>query len=628
VQNSFIYGDTVSFTRGRHSFRFGGEYRRHQMNGNLQEDKHGRIRPDSWFQFLTVGFKDPADRNRARQINDIILNYGQTIRGYRMSDANLFLAHDWKVSSNFTLNLGVRWEYFGFPYEVNGMLSSMDYPAALASGKAADGFLFASNFNPESVPGATEQEIRYADSRSIQEGDFNNIMPRFGFAWSPGGNKAFVVRGGYGMFYERISGGFANSLRMSAPFMREAQYSDLGNYNQWPSDVAAMPFPAFSIGFDDGDPQLEGSNAPGQEFEAFETQNIDPKLATPYMQQWSLNLQWEFTKDWLFEIGYTGSKGTKLLQIANANMGVDVDTIGFLPRPGVPGGGFIGNYYDIVDDEFVSQKAPPSWCDTSDDPGDCTVGAELRAPVLGFDEDEGVNTLYSNANSNYHSLQTSLQKRFSMGHMFNINYTFSRSIDTFSDESDYQIQNDQRRPYLNRGLSDFHRKHRLVFSGTWELPFKGSRWIDGWSVSGIGTFQSGTPFTVIDDDFSAFLFETSDPRPILVGTHEDQTTNGPVNERVDNYLNGSAFESSGPYFGNLGRNTVMGPDQRRIDLVVSKLTRVTEKTSLEFRAEFFNAFNTVAFRNPENDMSEASFGEIEATRGGPRVIQFGLKLRF
>jgi hypothetical protein len=597
------------------------------MNGNLQEDKHGRIRPDSWFQFLTVGYRDPNDRNRARQINDIILNYGQTIRGYRMSDANLFLAHDWKVTPNFTLNLGVRWEYFGFPYEVNGMLSSMDYPAALATGKAADGFLFASNFKPESIPGGADADLRLSDSRSIQEGDFNNIMPRFGFAWSPFGKNNFVVRGGYGMFYERISGGFANSLRMSAPFMREAQFSDLGDYNRWPGDVSALPFPTFSIGFDDGDPQLEGSNNPGEEFEAFETQNIDPRLATPYMQQWSLNLQWEFVKDWLFEIGYTGSKGTKLLQIANANMGIDVDTVGFLARPGVPGGGFIGNYYDINDDdEFVSVKTPS--CDLSDDPGDCTVGAELRAPVLGFDEDEGVNTLYSNANSNYHSLQTSLQKRFSMGHMFNVNYTFSRSIDTFSDESDYQIQNDQRRPDLNRALSDFHRKHRLVLSGTWELPFKGNRFVDGWSLSGIGTFQSGTPFTVIDDDFSAFLFETSDPRPILVGTHEDQATEGPVNLRIDNYLNRSAFRSSGPLFGNLGRNTVMGPDQRRIDLVLSKLTRVTETTSLEFRAEFFNAFNTVSFRNPENDMTESSFGEIEATRGGPRVIQLGLKFRF
>ena len=527
-----------------------------------------------------------------------------------------------------TLNLGVRWEYFGYPYEVNGLLSSYDYQAALATGQAADGFLFASNFKPESIPGGVDANLRLADSRSIQSGDFNNIMPRLGFAWSPRGNDRFVIRGGYGIFYERISGAFANSLRMSAPFLREAQFSSLGDYNRWPADVSALPFPDFFIGFDDGEPQLRGTNNPDEEFEAFETQVIDPNLATPYSQQWSLNIQWEFVPNWLLEVGYTGSKGTKLLQIANANMGIDVDTIGFLPRPGVPGGGFIGNYYDLIDDEFVNTTTPPDWCDLTDDPGDCTIGAELRAPVLGFDEDEGVNTLYSNANSIYNSLQASLQKRFGHGHMFNVNYTFSRSIDTFSDESDFQIQHDQRNPHLNRGLSDFHRKHRLVFSGTWDLPFRGHAVFEGWSLSGIGTFQSGTPITVIDDDFSAFLFETSDPRPNLVGTHKDQTTPGPVNQRIDNYLNRDAFASSGPYFGNLGRNTVIGPDQRRVDLVLSKITPIREGITLELRGEFFNAFNTVSFRNPENDMTESSFGEIEATRGGPRVIQLGLKLKF
>jgi hypothetical protein len=508
------------------------------------------------------------------------------------------------------------------------MLSTFDYAAALATGQAADGFLFASNFKPESIPGGTQSSLRKAATRTIMPADRNNFMPRFGFAWSPLGRSSFVVRGGYGMFYERTTGGFANSLRQAAPFMREAQFSNIGNFNAWPPDVAALPIPRFYIGFDDGDPQLEGSNNPGQEFEAFETLVIDPNLSTPYLQQWSLNFQWEIKRNWLAEIGYTGSKGTKLLQIYNANAPIDVDTLGFLSRAGVPGGGFSGNYYDIIDDQFVSRKTP--WCDVTVDPGDCTIPAELRAPVLGFDEDEGVNMLSSNANSIYNSLQASLQKRFSMGYMFNVNYTFSRSLDTFSDEGKYQIQHDQTRPYLNRGLSDFHRKHRLILSGTWDLPFRGNRLINGWSLSGIGTFQSGRPLTVVDEDFSAFLFASGDPRPNLApgATHADQTTTGPVNERLNDYLNRSAFRSSGAYFGNLGRNTVIGPDQRRVDLVAAKLTRLTERFSLEFRAEFFNAFNTVSFRAPENNLAESSFGEIDETRGGPRVIQFGLKLRF
>ncbi|RPJ53319.1 MAG: hypothetical protein EHM23_31190 [Acidobacteria bacterium] len=170
------------------------------------------------------------------------------------------------------------------------------------------------------------------------------------------------------------------------------------------------------------------------------------------------------------------------------------------------------------------------------------------------------NTLYSNANSIYNSFQASLQKRFNRGYMYNLNYTFSKSLDTFSDEGQFQIEHDQTRPYLNRGLSDFHRKHRFVMSGTWDLPFRGNQVVEGWSLSGIGTLQSGRPFTVVDGDFSGFLFESSNPRPNLVAaSHEDQTTSGPVSSRVDNYLNPDAFESSGPYFGNLGRNTIIGP---------------------------------------------------------------------
>ena len=284
------------------------------------------------------------------------------------------------------------------------------------------------------------------------------------------------------------------------------------------------------IGFDDGEPILVSTLDPGTEFEAFETQMIPPGLATPYTQQWTLNTQWEFRTNWLFELGYVGTKGTKLLTAINANQPLDIDTIGFLPRPGVPGGGFIGNYYTIVNDQFVNLRTPPSGCDLTDDPGECTISAELRGALLGLDEDEGANTLFSNANSIYHSLQTGLTKRYSRGVLANVNYTFSRSLDTYSDEGKYQVEHDQTRPYLNRALSDFHRKHRLIMSWTWDLPFRGNRFADGWQISGVGTFQSGRPFSIIDGDFSGFLFASQNPRPNLApgATHEDLVTEGSV----------------------------------------------------------------------------------------------------
>jgi carboxypeptidase family protein len=631
VQNTFTFGDTVSYARGKHSLRAGGELRRHQLNGSLEEGRNRRHNLKSWFDFLTVGYQNPADRNRARQIDDSSLTYGETVRGYRMTDWSWFLADDWKITPRLTLNVGVRHEYFGFPSEVNGLIAAFDYPRALATRSIQNGFIFPSNFKPSSIAGATGVNLQTASGKSVIPGDYNNIMPRFGFAWSPFENSKVVLRGGYGIFFERTTGAFANSLRQAAPFFREAQLNDLGDWNTIPRDIPVFPTPTFSVGFDDGEPMLVGSNDPDTEFEAYETQMISPKLATPYVQQWNLNAQWEFKPNWLIEIGYVGSKGTKLLQIINQNQALDLSRVGFLPRDGVPGGGFTGNYFAIDDDDnFVNLKTPPPGCDLLDDPDECVIPAELRGPALGFDEDEGANTVYSNANSIYHSLQTSLQKRFSSGYMFNINYTFSRSIDTFSDEGLFQVEHDQTRPELNRGLSDFHRKHRLILSWTWDLPFKGNRFVEGWQISGIGTFQSGRPFTITDDDFSGILFASSSPRPDLApgATLKDQTTSGSVTSRIDGYLNPDAFQSSGAAFGALGRNTVIGPGQRRVDISVAKLTRLKEGVSLEFRAETYNVSNTPTFRNPASDLSGGDFGEITQTRGGPRVIQIGLKLRF
>jgi hypothetical protein len=430
------------------------------------------------------------------------------------------------------------------------------------------------------------------------------------------------------MFYERITGGFANSLRQSPPFFRELQLNNLGDWNVYPQDIGSLPIPAMSIAFDDGEPILVTALDPDNEFEALETQMVPPGLATPYSQQWSLNTQWEFKPNWLLEVGYVGTKGTKLLQAINANQALDIDTVGFLPRAGVPGGGFFGNYFNIVDDEFVNTRTPG--CDLLDDPGDCTIPGELRGRLLGLDEDEGANTLYSNANSIYNSLQIGLTKRYSQNLMFNVNYTFSRSIDTYSDEGRYQVEHDQTRAFLNRGLSDFHRKHRLIMSWSWDLPFRGNRLITGWQISGVGTFQSGRPFSIEDGDLSGFLYSSSAPRPDIApgATHDDIVTIGPVTSRINNYFNRSALAPSGAQFGNLGRNVVMGPDQRRIDVSVSKRTQITERFSLDFRAEGYNISNTPAFRNPDRDMSNASFGAITRTRGGPRVLQLGLKLRF
>jgi hypothetical protein len=628
-QTTFTFGDTLTFSKGSHSVRLGGEMRRHHLDGDLQEGRNRRHNFRSWFDFLTVGYRNPSDGNRARQITDSSLNYGETARAYRMTDMNAFIAEDWKITPDLTLNLGVRWEYFGFPSEKNGLLAVFDYPAALASGMVQDGFVFASNFDPNSVPGAAGLDLKKGDTKNLIPGDYNNVMPRVGFAWTPFDRKNFVLRGGYGVFYERTTGGFANSLRQAPPFFRELQLNNLGSWNTYPDDIPALPIPEFSIAFDDNEAILVGSNDPDNEFEALETQMVSPDLKTPYLQQWSINTQWEFRNNWLLEVGYIGSRGSNLLMFVNQNQAFDISATGFLPRAGVPGGGFTGNYYDPDEEEFVNLTEPPAGC-FDDDPGDCIISPELRGALLGLDEDEGANMLVSTGKSWYNGLQTSLQKRFTSGYMFNVNYTLSRSIDYFSDEGILQVPHDQTRPENNKALSDFHRTHRLILSWAWDLPFRGNRFVEGWQIAGIGTFQSGRPFTVFDDDFSGVIFGTTDPRPDLApgATHEDQTTPGSVTDRIDNYLNRNAFVSTFERFGNLGRNTVIGPAQRRVDVSISKITQLSGPRSIEFRAEIYNITNTPSFRNPASDLSGSNFGQITRTRGGPRVIQLGLKFRF
>lgn len=620
VQNTFTFGNTTSFNVGKHFLKFGGEHRHTQLNGNLAEVKNGEFVFESWGNFLTLGSGD------GEQIDEVSLNYGETSRAFRINDLSLFLADDWKVTPRLTLNFGLRWDYFGWPWEKNGLISNYD-PEVIASGRPlSDGYVFASNYPGGILP--NDQDVRRAATKSTLANNLLNFAPRFGFAWSPERTRGMVIRGGYGIYYDRPSGALVNSLRSSPPFFREQELNDASSYNSFPRDRSVFPPPNFQVSFDDGEPFLASAADPDEEFEALETQALGQRLGTPYMQQWNLTTQFPLSRSFLLDVGYVGSKGTKLMQFVNANPPLDVDTVGLLPRAGMPGGGFTTNYFEVDDDKFVPRRNPP--CDLLDDPEQCVIPAELRLPILGFDEDEGLNTLLASGNSSYHSLQTSLQKRFSRGYGFKVNYTWSKSIDTFSDEGVYQAPNDQRRLFLNRGPSDFDRRHRLIFSYIWDLPLRGNRIVEGWSVSGIGTFQSGRPFTIVDEDFSGILYASTAPRPNLSpgATHMDLETSGSYSERVGSYINTAALESSGAQFGNLGRNVMRAPTQRRFDLSVRKFTRLTERFGFEIRGEFYNLTNTSNFRRPESNLSSGDFGEILRSQGGPRVIQFALKLQF
>ena len=298
-------------------------------------DRNRRHNFDDWFGFLTVGYANPADRNRARQIADSSLNYGETVRNFRMTDWSWFIADDWRglaVAHVERRRCGTSTS--GSRPRRTASSALYDFDAALATGNIQDGFVFASNFDPArclappawtSASPAVRASCRPTTTTSCRASASRGRR-------SP--DKHVVLRGGYGVFYERMTGAFANSLRQSPPFFREVQLDDLGNWNTIPRDVPMFPVPDMSIAFDDGEPFLVGDNNPDVEFEAFETQMVSTKLVTPYLQQWNATAQWEFRPNWMVEIGYVGSKGSKLLQWANLNQAARYRHDRLPPAPG------------------------------------------------------------------------------------------------------------------------------------------------------------------------------------------------------------------------------------------------------------------------------------------------------
>jgi hypothetical protein len=251
----------------------------------------------------------------------------------------------------------------------------------------------------------------------------------------------------------------------------------------------------------------------------------------------------------------------------------------------------------------------------------------------------------SNSNSNYNSLQATLNKRFSHGLQMLLSYTWSHSLDFYSgsDVSDVTLlPGDMVNENHNYASSDFDRRNRFVASYLYTLPdaYHGGsafakKLVNTWSVSGIVTLQSGTPFSIYGQDAA---FEATIADLVPGRTLASAIRSGNVADRLGNNHNPTYFDTSAfvqPVtigdlgFGQLGRNIIRGPKQIDTDLSIIKSIPVTESQRIEFRAEFFNLFNNVNFANPVNVISPSTnFGAIISTTTGPRVIQFALKYTF
>ncbi len=605
---SFVIGDQLSLIKGKHSFRFGGEFEHIWDNFDLKGPKRGSLEFLSFPDFL-LGLSGAQNGTPYSNIFDSSGMGGFSDKQFRVKNSALFAQDDYKVSPRLTLNMGLRWDIFGSVTEARGRIVNFWPDLAqntFPPGGTLAGFVAADNF-PGTLPAGV---VRTGNNSFSQNGTpLADLGPRIGLAWRPlKNNDRLVIRAGYGIYYTRTSGNDVLQLNLQPPFIinfrNDAINNSLATF-QMPFNPAPPPPAAYPVWL------------PRTATTQLTVENLERNFKSPTIQQFSLNLEEEFARNYLFQIGYVGSRGTHLLRFREAN-----------------------------------QAQLASLADPINGVTDNTIeNVNQRVPVLGMPPN-GLLQLETAGSSWYNALQTSVTKRFSKGLQFEVAYTFSKTLDDVPASTG---QNTvwggffSNNVYDNRqawGPAEFNRPHRLVISYLWNLPRYGGgegfagKALSGWAVSGVTTFQSGRSLTVLDAragtiyGASFFLWQTRGQ--LCPGITASQVaTSGSVNSRLNDYFNPNAFcappaISDGTDFGNAGRGLVRGPDQRNFDIAITKDTalRFRETANLQFRAEFFNVFNTPQFGDPGLFLPFGNFGQISNTIVAPRLIQFALKLSF
>jgi hypothetical protein len=602
--NAFSFQDNLSWNVGSHRIRIGGEFRPSQVNFYFNAFSRGQV-------IFNPGVGVSAFQNFLIGNGISILGSGVYDRAYRVKDFGAYIQDDWKITDRLTFNLGLRYDLYGLPRDIRGRLVNF-IPEQFRAGTTAapagppNGFVQAGNAtNP--IAGVPLVEDTLVPS------DKNNFAPRVGFAYQITKDGKLVVRGGYGIYYDRISTRYANTQLLNFPYLALAVglVNSLGppTFRTFASPFISLPQPgAFPVNATVPSPLSPLAPVVGVPISGI---FINPDLATPYVQQYSANVQWEFAKNYLLEVGYVGNNGRKLLQVLTLNQPV----------------------YNRTANNFTAPFG--------------TV-LSTQKNVAG-----GIQQAATSSNSHYDSLQVSVTRRFTKNLQFLMAYTYGKSIDYYSGSAINELfatAGDQRDWRTNRGRSDFDRTNRFVFSGVYDLPKfdvkskAADMVLNHWELATIAIFQSGLPFSVVDAPNNNIIQRANFSRTFS----GNPVCSGSTQSCLSAYVNPTAFVLSRPIlgggavgtvdnpnfdpnapFGNIGRNVFTGPGQKNVDFSVVKFFPVNETIRAEFRTEFFNIFNWANFANPNNNVAVAStLGRITSTSAGPRVIQFAFKVSF
>jgi hypothetical protein len=587
-QNSFDYTGSITWIKGRHQMKFGGGYQYDQINV-LQG-----IATNGFFVFSTFPLNNSFASFLFGQPVFFLQGGGNFSRNLTGQAFNLFAQDAWKLTSRVTINYGLRYEVPS-PYTEKHNLQNLWVPGRQSTvfPTAPAGLLYPGD---KGVP------------RGLIPTERDAFAPRLGIAWDVTGKGRTLVTAAYGIFYDPYYTGQGGPIQdpISAP-----------PYLQTPQ----ISVPNFADPYNGQNPFSGGFAQP------MTLLVLNPSLRLPYAQDWNLNIEQALGNNWLLQVGYIGTKGTKLPRFIEAN-----------PAVYVPGE--IGNQ-PISNQNNADQRRSYSGCNLNPTSPPCTFSS--------------VGEIAGIADSNYNALQASLRKRFSQQFSMLASYTFSKTLD---DASTFNItgsasqsvagENDlAQNPFdvkAEYGRSMFDARHRFVVSYQWNLPWFShpQNWyghiLGNWQVNGITTLMSNTPFTVYDSsnpslqgsapEISGFFSS----RPNIVGNPNSGTCieNGvAVPVRTANcWFNTGAFQQAQTgTFGNVGRNTLNGPALQQWDFSALKMIPIHENMNLQFRAEFFNIFNNVNFVLPNNDISSPNFSQITAAQPG-RIVQLALKFLF
>jgi len=499
------------------------------------------------------------------------------------------------------LNLGFRYERLGDISDAGGRNTAFDIARANrnppASGTLA-GYTVPSNYTGQLPDGV----VRLDNSVGIKGLGQNTWNPQAGFAWQLPRTNRVVLRGGYGIFHSRYTGQPLIQSLSAPPFAVARLFMTTTNAtatlaNPFPATLPQLPsFPPYSP---------TTSSTPYQGF----SQNFRP----PTFYRYSMDAQIQLGKDFLWDIGYVGSQAVDLSQQWYPNQAQ-------LAGPSNPIRGVTTNTVKNV---------------------------PLRVPYEGISI-PGLLLIDSRGQSWYNALVTSLSKRFSHGLLFQASYTYARDLTTepgvASNSNGAAIAyGDQYNPSQHYGPDAFVREHRLIVSYVYELPhlsnpqsFAG-RLVDGWTVSGVVTAQSGQRLFATYTNASN-VYGISRDRPNFVSGC-NVALSGSVQSRLAGYFNTSCYakptivgdDNIATTFGNAPIGNIIGPREVNVDLSIGKRIAIpwpNDAARLELRAEAFNAFNHPEFSNPGTTFGGGTFGQILFTAVTPRIMQFALKYRF